>query len=381
MSKILIVDPNVDIEGLYQQKLENKYNMVFATDGAEALRIVEDHKDVDIIITDAAIPTISGIELVRRVKELDPIKKSIIVSYYGDIDNIRKAIGAGAYDFVIKPIDFVDLEQTIEKAAKAVEVEKQSVDNKIRLIKISEEIDSTADLQRSILPGNTFKMENVEIYARNDPANEVGGDFYDFFRIDDTHVGIVMADVSGKNLSAAMFMSMSKMLLKSFGKFILNPKRCIELFNRSISAENASGMFVTCFYAVIDIIKNKMHYVNAGHLPPMIVNAKTGVTKLQCDAGLPIGVMEDMEYTLEEYSIQPGEKILLYTDGVCEATNLSYEEYGDDRFMEVLEENKDKDIKDLSECVFNSVKDFTGDAQQFDDITTLCVKYRYRLGS
>lgn len=380
MSKILIVDPNMDMKSLYEQKLKNKYNMVFSTDGSEALKLVEDHKDIDIIITDTAIPTISGIDLIKKIHLMDSVKKSIVVSFYGDLDNIRKAIGVGAYDFVIKPIDFQDLEHTINKAIQEISRERQSAENKAKLIKISEEIDSTAELQKSILPDNYFKTDNIEIYARNDPANEVGGDFYDFFVIDASHVGVVIADVSGKNLSAAMFMSMAKLLLKSFGKLIVNPKHCLEIFNKSISEDNKSGMFVTCFYAVIDTKKNKMFFVNAGHLPPIVINKKLGISKLKCESGLPIGVLEDMEYVLEEYDIRPGDKILFYTDGVCEATNSVYEEYGNERFISILEKNKECPIQELSDAVFNSVKDFTGESPQFDDITTLCIKYRHKLG-
>lgn len=379
MSKVLIVDTNVDIKILYEQKLKKKYNMIFSTDGEEATKMVQGHSDIDVIVTDLAIPNVSGIDLVKKVKSIDSKKKTIIVSYYGDLENIRKAMGAGAYDFITKPIDFVDLENTINKAMAAAEEEKVMMETEMKLIKISEEINSTADLQKSILPGNEFKMYNVEIYARNDPANEVGGDFYDFFKIDDSHVGVVMADVSGKNLSAAMFMSMSKLLLKSFGKFVVNPKHCIELFNMSLSADNISGMFVTCFYAVIDINNNIMNFVNAGHLPPIIINEKLGITKLECDSGLPIGVEESMEYVLESYEIRPGDKILFFTDGVVEATNAAYEEYGYGRFMDVLEKNKHADIKKLSDSIFDSVNAFTGKAPQFDDITTLCIKYRYKL--
>lgn len=379
MTKILIVDSNIDMKGLYEYKLKNKYNMIFSTDGLEALKIVETHTDVDVIVTDVSIPNISGIELVEKIKKIDPLKKSIIISFYGDLDNIRMAMNAGAYDFIIKPIDFFDLEKTINNAIESVGKEKQSSENKLKLLKISEEIDSTAALQKSILPDNNFKYKKVEIYARNDPANEVGGDFYDFFKIDESHVGVVMADVSGKNLSAAMFMSMAKLLLKSFGKFIIDPKKCMDLFNMSISVDNLSGMFVTCFYGVIDMDDNKLRFVNAGHLPPIIINEKRGIEKLQCDSGLPIGVMEDMKYILEEYEIKVGDKILLHTDGVVEATNASNEEYSYSRLMDVLEREKSKDIIELSDNIFTDVKEFTGDTPQFDDITTLCIKYRYKL--
>lgn len=379
MTKILIVDSNIDMKGLYEYKLKNKYNMIFSTDGLDALKIVETHTDVDVIVTDVSIPNISGIELVERIKKIDPLKKSIIISFYGDLDNIRMAMNAGAYDFIIKPIDFFDLEKTINNAIESVTKEKQSSETKLKLLKISEEIDSTAALQKSILPDNNFKYKKVEIYARNDPANEVGGDFYDFFKIDESHVGVVMADVSGKNLSAAMFMSMAKLLLKSFGKFIIDPKKCMDLFNMSISVDNLSGMFVTCFYGVIDMEGNKLRFVNAGHLPPIIINDKRGIQKLECDSGLPIGVMENMKYLLEEYEIQVGDKILLHTDGVVEATNASNEEYSYSRLMEVLEREKSKDIIELSDNIFTDVKEFTGDSPQFDDITTLCIKYRYKL--
>jgi sigma-B regulation protein RsbU (phosphoserine phosphatase) len=250
-----------------------------------------------------------------------------------------------------------------------------------KLSAISDELDVSAKLQRSILPGNSLKKGSIEIWADSISAAEVGGDFYDFFWLSETKLGVVMADVSGKNVSAAMFALIAKTLIKSFAKIYPSPAECFRNVNKILYGENVTSMFVTAIYGIVDTEINKITYTNAGHLPIAVIRPDRKPIFLQCDSGVALGILEDVEFLNNEHSFSPGEMIFLYTDGVPEAANTAGEEYDNDRFYDVLKKNSSMSPNLLTKALIESIKDFTEGAPQSDDITTLCLKYRLRIAS
>jgi sigma-B regulation protein RsbU (phosphoserine phosphatase) len=381
-ARILIVDDEADTEPLFTQKFhrqiaEHQYTLFFATNGVEALKILEETPDMDIVITETHLPIMDGLTLIGNVTEKYPLIRPIVISAYSDLANLRAAMNKGAHDFVLKPVDFEDLQATIDKAFDLVSNLKKAQKSQQRLNSLTDELDISAHLQRSILPGNVMEKPPFEIYADTHPAAEVGGDFYDFFWLDDTHLGIVIADVSGKNISAALFMTMTRTLLKCFSRTILSPAACLTCVNEALVSENPTLMFVTAFYGIIEAATGTLTYANAGHLPPVLFGPTKEPTLLKEDPSLALGIDAAFVFTDYQCPCASGDGFFLYTDGVVEANNMAGDEYGFDRFLTCLSScEKGASSQEITESVIASVRAFSADATQSDDITTLCLRYK-----
>ena len=232
-----------------------------------------------------------------------------------------------------------------------------------------------ADMLPKIFPAFPGRDE-FDLYASMDPAKEVGGDFYDFFMIDETHLGMVIADVSGKGVPAALFMVISKTLLKNRALMGGSPSEIVGYVNEQLNEGNEADMFVTIWFAVFDVITGKGVAVNAGHEHPAIYRAETGKYELDVYRHSPIcGTMAGMNFREHEFELKPGDRMFVYTDGLPEATNAQKELYGTDRMLKVLNENTDVDVHELLYNVTEDVAEFVGDADQFDDMTMLSFYY------
>lgn len=245
--------------------------------------------------------------------------------------------------------------------------------------RIGAELDVAAQIQSSMLPcifpAFPGKKE-IDIYATMNPAKEVGGDFYDFFMVDDRHLAVVMADVSGKGVPAALFMVIGKTLIKDHTQ---PGKPLGEVFsdvNNLLCDSNSEGLFITAFEGVLDLETGEFFYVNAGHEVPYINRAGEGYQPYKVRPGFVLAGLEDMRYKEGSLTLQPGDRIFLYTDGVPEATNRENELYGNERLYRILNQNKDRTPKELLPEIKADVDLFVGEAPQFDDITMLCLEYK-----
>ena len=245
--------------------------------------------------------------------------------------------------------------------------------------RISTELDVAAQIQADMLPGifPAFpEREEFDIYAAMNPAKEVGGDFYDFFMVDDKHLAVVMADVSGKGVPAALFMVIGKTLIKDH----TTPGRDLgEVFgevNDLLCESNNEGLFITAFEGVLDLVTGEMRFVNAGHEVPFIAKAGGAFEPHKLKPGFVLAGMEGMKYQGGSIQLTPGDKLFQYTDGVTEAANKNNELYGMERLESVLKKNSALPPQQLLSAVKADIDTFVGDAPQFDDITLLCVEYR-----
>ena len=231
-----------------------------------------------------------------------------------------------------------------------------------------------ADMLPNIYPAFPERPE-FDIYATMTPAKEVGGDFYDFFLIDDDHLCTVIADVSGKGVPAALFMMASKIILANNAMIGKSPAKILEDTNAAIYPNNREDMFVTVWLGILEISTGKLTAANGGHEYPIIRNAD-GTFELYKDKhGFVIGGLEGLKYVDYELQLTPGTRVFLYTDGVPEATNENEELFGTKRMIEALNENPDANPEELLNNVKNSVERFVKGAEQFDDFTMLCVEY------
>ncbi|MBR0400390.1 MAG: PP2C family protein-serine/threonine phosphatase [Mogibacterium sp.] len=245
--------------------------------------------------------------------------------------------------------------------------------------RINTELDLATRIQRDALP-SIFppfpERKEFEIYASMDPAKQVGGDFYDFIMIDDDHLAFLIADVAGKGIPAALFMMVSKVILDNLIIAGMTPAEALERANDRICANDRSEMFVTVWLAVLDLKTGQVVCANAGHEMPVKIDADGKAELIRSKHGFVIGGMEGMKYKNCEIQLEPGDKIFVYTDGLPEATSSSNEMFGTDRMLEILTESRDDDPKLVLDNINNAVNRFVGDAEQFDDLTMLCLKYK-----
>ncbi len=252
---------------------------------------------------------------------------------------------------------------------KAVTAEKE---------RIGAELDVARQIQANMLP-SIFPAfpdrKEFDIYASMTPAKEVGGDLYDFFLIDDDHLGLVIADVSGKGVPAALFMTVSKTLLKGRMLEMGSPKEILETVNNMLCENNEEGMFVTIWIGILEISTGKLTAANAGHEYPAVRKADGEFTLLKDKHGMVAGLAEDIEYTEYELTLDKGDTIFVYTDGVPEATRADNEMFGLERMVDALNKDADASPEVLLANIMHDVGEFVAGAPSFDDLTMLCVKY------
>lgn len=249
--------------------------------------------------------------------------------------------------------------------------------------RIGAELPVATQIQADMLP-NIFpafpEREEIDIYATMTSAKEVGGDFYDFFMVDDTHLAMVMADVSGKGVPAALFMVIGKTLIKDHTGPETSLGNVFTEVNRLLCESNEEGLFITAFECVLDLETGHMVYVNAGHEPPFIADS-SGIYQLyQVNPGFVLAAMEGMQYAQGELELMPGDRIFLYADGVTEATNAKKELYGMKRLENVLNRHAALPPAQLLAAVKSDIDCFVGEAEQFDDITMLGMVYKKKAG-
>jgi phosphoserine phosphatase RsbU/P len=381
--KILVVDDETDIEPLIRQKFrrqirEKTYSFIFAVNGLDALTKILEFPEIGIVLSDINMPEMDGLTLLTKLKELkNPKLKTVVVSAYGDMDNIRTAMNRGAFDFITKPVDFEDLEITINKTLEEITLIRQSMDEHDQLVSLQKDLITAREIQQAILPKvfPTIPSHNkFDIYASMVPAKEVGGDFFDFFIIDPDRLGFVIGDVSGKGIPAAIFMAVSRTLIRATAIKGVSASECLGNVNDLLCNESTSSMFVTVFYGILDTFKGEIEYVNAGHNPPYLLTA-TGISKVGMTDGIALGIVEKINFQSKKIEILPGDKLYLYTDGITEAFNNDEMVYGSGKLENFLLQHLDVPIETIIKDTFVEVDAFVDGAPQSDDITLLAIAY------
>ncbi|MBQ3263017.1 MAG: serine/threonine-protein phosphatase [Oscillospiraceae bacterium] len=245
--------------------------------------------------------------------------------------------------------------------------------------RVKTELHTATQIQASMLPcifPPFPERTEFDIYASMDPAREVGGDFYDFFLIDDDHLCMVMADVSGKGVPAALFMMVSKIILSNNAKMGKSPAQILTDTNSAICQNNREEMFVTVWIGILELSTGKLTAANAGHEYPVLMQPDGQFELMHDKHGFVIGGMEGMKYKEYELTLRPGTKLFVYTDGVPEATNADKELFGTERMLAALNQDTAADPETALRNVRRAVDDFVQEAEQFDDLTMLCMEYR-----
>ncbi|MGN0114587.1 MAG: SpoIIE family protein phosphatase [Acutalibacteraceae bacterium] len=266
-----------------------------------------------------------------------------------------------------------DLDRYVENL-KSITAEKE---------RINAELTLASDIQAHMLPCifPAFpEHDEFDIYATMTPAKEVGGDFYDFFMIDESHFAVVVSDVSGKGVPAALFMVIAKTLIKNYAQMGLAPEKVFTTVNNLLCDGNDAGLFVTSWLGIIDLSSGKLTYVNAGHNPPLLKHGDGGFEYLRSRPAFVLAGMEGMKYRQNEIELNPADRLFLYTDGVTEATNGNKQLYGEERLLDYMNAHAGDNAEDILHGLKSDIDGFVGKAEQFDDITMLMFDYKRKLG-
>ena len=377
--RILVVDDEPDLEPLMLQRMRRqiragRYEFVFAGNGVEALEKLAADDTIDMVLSDINMPQMDGLTLLEQIPEVNPNLRAVIISAYGDMQNIRTAMNRGAFDFVTKPVDFEDLRVTVDRTLQHIEEWRAALDSRDRLVALQNELDVASKMQQSILPTTFPSSATYETFGAMHPALDVGGDFFDVVRLQDDRVGLAIADVSGKGVPAALFMMSSRTLLKGSAISHQDPGAVLSEVNTLLQEDETDSMFVTMLYAVYDPETGIFTYASGGHDAPLLVRPDGSSTPLPLTGGIALGVLPGFEYRQTTHHVEPGETIVLYTDGVTEAMNHDGELFGLEGLRSYFEATPPGDSEATGLQVMQAVSAFAGDAPQSDDITCLTLR-------
>ncbi len=364
----------------FRRQIRNgEYEFLFARNGMEALEIMVATPDIEIVLLDINMPEMDGLTLLAKLNEMHrPALRVIMVSAYGDMANIRQAMNNGAFDFAIKPIDMDDLSATIKKAIEQICYVHESQKEHSQLVSLKKDLMTARDIQQYILP-RVFPpfpedSDKLDIYASMEAAKDIGGDFYDFFRIDDDHIAFVIGDVCGKGITAALFMAVSRTIIRSKGLQYGRAGACMTASNRLLAAYSVDCMFVTVFCAIYNTKTGLVTYCNAGHNPPHLLRSDGSVEVLPKSKNVLVGIFDDMEYEENTLQLASGDTLVMFTDGVTEAWNPQKMEFGTERLNAILGGLVDKGSRQIVDTIKTAITDFAEGAEQSDDITMLVIK-------
>lgn len=385
--KIMVVDDEPDVEAMIRQHFrrnikEGEFEFVFAYNGLEALAKLIEHPDITIILSDLNMPEMDGLTLLAKISELrKPYLTTVIVSAYGDMNNVRAAMNRGAYDFLTKPVNLNDLELTIRKTIDELNKTRSSA-NEVSRAAAAEQSNSIArGIQQSILPkvfpAFPYKKE-FTLYAKLLTAEEVGGDFYDFFLVDKEHVGVVVADVSGKGLNTAIYMATSRIFLKAIAHKGSAPNMCLEQTNNLLyhqADQNRDSLFITAFYGLLNYKTGEFTYSNGGHYSPYLLENDASLSLLENTGDAALGTIRNHVYSNKTVMLKPGDTLFIYTDGLVESTSVDNENYPYPRLEKILSSCSGKLPEEIVHQVLNDLQSFTVGTTIIDDIAVLAVKY------
>ena len=382
-TQILVVDDEPDIELLMRQKMrrqirKGRYAFDFALNGIEALEKLNAPRDppFDMLVTDINMPKMNGLELLGEIARRNAEVKTIVVSAYGDMDNIRTAMNLGAVDFVTKPVDFEDLETTIARTEEHIRTWRDAMQSRDRLRALENELDMARTLQQSALPGEMPTSHRYEIEAHMTPTREIGGDFFDIVKLENEQLGTAVADVSGKGIPAALFMMGARSVLKGTAIGANEPGTVLSEMNQIIEQDNPNTMFLTLVYMVYNPRTGEMRYANGGHPPPMVVGGDGTGSELAPVQGVAVGLDADAAFEEGTATLEPGETVVLYSDGVVQAKNAAGEAFGTERLKQVFEGRPPAGAGEAIRRIEEAVAAFSEGREHDDDVTVLALRRR-----
>jgi phosphoserine phosphatase RsbU/P len=374
---ILIVDDTPLNIGVISGALKDSYKTKVATSGEKALALASAEVKPDLILLDIIMPGMDGYEVCSRLKADAATSEIPVIFLTGQTsaEDETRGFEVGAVDYVHKPFSPAVVKARVRSHILLREARAQLA---AQLLALNNELEMARQIQLSILPHSIPQLSGLEIAARFLPMTSVAGDFYDFIQIDDKHIGILIADVSGHGLPSALIASMLQVALTGQSGHASEPARVLAGLNRALCGKFTHN-FVTAAYVYVDVETNLMRYAGAGHPPILQWRNSTGKTTRILENGLVLGMFEEATYEALEFPLEVGDRYVLYTDGVPEAANPSEEQFGVDRFMRFIENHRHLGADQFAETFLAELSRWSGqtaDQWQQDDITLLVVDFK-----
>jgi len=373
-SKILIIDDDSMVRHYLRDCLTDAgYNLIEAEDGFRGYDLAVRERP-DLILLDIKMPGRDGYETCRAIKEVDSIRDTPIIFSTSVCESncIVECFRAGAADYLMKPFELVELLARIETHIK-LRTQQEEVNQKNKII--ARELEMASLFQQSLLPGQFPASSKVKCMARLIPALHVAGDFYDFIDLGGGFVGIIIADVSGHGVCAAMVAAMLKIDFLAFSTINRMPADVLSMVNMHLCEILKFESFSTAFYGILNTKKQILSYSMAGHPPPLFYQSKSNGVSAFSPGGLPLGVLQDTGYENREVPVRKLDKLLLYTDGVTEVINEKNEIFSEMRLRESFIKNIRKPVKEIDRAIYDEVTAFTGGTPMEDDLTMIIIGF------
>jgi len=372
---LLLVDDEPTNIKIVNSILKDEYKIRVATNGAKALELVTATPLPDLILLDVVMPEMDGYEVCTRLKNVSSTKDIPVVFLTGQTETSDETRGfeVGAVDYIHKPFSPAVVQARVHTHLALRGVRQQLAQ---QLDTIKKELEVARKIQLSILPHELPAVRDLDLAARYIPMTQVAGDFYDFMVIDDKHVGILVADVSGHGMPAALIASMLKIALATQTEHATEPAQVLTRLNQTLCGK-FHGHYVTATYVYLDMDKRILRYAGAGHPPVLMFDAATGKIRDLEENGFFLSWTEDATYSSREVPLGQGDWVILYTDGITETKNREREEFGMERFRDFAERNSFLSTEQFATQLLDEVQRWSGRAedQEPDDDVTLVVAH------
>ena len=375
---ILIVDDTPINIGVISGALKDSFRTKVATNGEKALAIASGDDKPDLILLDVMMPVMDGYEVCRRLKANPETRDIPVIFLTGQTgtEDETKGFEVGAVDYIHKPFSEAVVKARVRTHLMLREAHAQIAK---QLLAINVELEMARQIQLSILPRSTPKIAGLNIVASYIPMTSVAGDFYDFIIVDDKHVGILVADVSGHGLPSALIASMLQVALTAQAAHASDPARVLSGLNQALCGKFEQN-FVTAAYAFVDMEKNVMTYAGAGHPPILFSSKSSGKVSEVLENGLFLGQFPEATYASLTLPVGVGDRTVLYTDGIPETKNSSEVEFGTARLMRFMEDNPALPVDQFADGLLDELSSWSqqprGQGQQ-DDITILTIDFQH----
>jgi sigma-B regulation protein RsbU (phosphoserine phosphatase) len=367
--RTLIADDQPDVLEALRLLLKREGYQIEAVNSPKAVLDRLHDREYDVLLMDLnyALDTTSGqegLDLLANVQKLDRTLPVVVMTAWGSIKLAVEAMQRGAADFVEKPWDNLKLLSTLRTQVEARNERRTGAARE------SGEIEAASATQRGLLPQSIPQFPGYGISAAWRPAGAVSGDYLDLLRLDANHLALCVADVIGKGVPAALLMSNVQAAVHALAGEMLPTGELCGRINRIVAANVGSGKFITFFYGVLDGARRRFSYTNAGHCQPILVRQSGECARVN-HGGVVLGVFPDWEYREEHVDLAPGDRLVLFTDGITEIANANNEEFGEERLMDLLRANRALDAEAMQKRVMAAIAEFSGG--NFQDDATLIV--------
>jgi len=376
--KILLVDDEPKVLAAIKRQLRKKFRFETALSGEEALKVIDEKGPFAVVVSDYKMPGMNGIDFLCKVKTVDPDTVRMMLTGSADMSTAIQAVNEGSiFQFHPKPCPAETLGQAIKSG---IDKYRETTDSQTAMKKIKTSLEDASRIQQTLMPKTDPQVDGYDIAGQSIPCDETGGDYYDFITPDEwgqEKIGIVVADVIGHGISAALLMTSVR---ASFRERVFSPGNGVAIVSdvnkRLVQDIEELNLFITMFYSEIDIKEKCFRWVHAGHESALSYDPATDTFDTLGGKGLPLGVMQDCVYTEANIQIQPGQIILIGTDGLKEACNPQNELFGNNRLQMVMRDNYRKPAKDILDEVFEALENFRGSAIRQDDETLVVIKVK-----